>query len=56
MNLDVDPKELKDYNYPHIHSWVMAHAAKILTEYQESLQREPPIPLGAPLEFVPKRP
>jgi arylsulfatase len=34
---------------------VGAHVAKILLEYQESLEREPLIPLGAPLDYVPKR-
>jgi hypothetical protein len=39
---------------PYMHSWVGAHVAKILGDYQESLKREPLIPVGAPLEFVPR--
>jgi arylsulfatase len=53
INLDVDPKEEKPYNYPHLHSWVVAHAAKILSEYSNSVKTEPLIPAGAPLDFVP---
>ena len=55
INLDVDPKELKPYNFPHIHSWVMAHVGKILQDYSASLKREPLIPAGAPLEYVPQK-
>ena len=53
INLDVDPKEEKPYNYPHMHSWVMAHAGKILTDYANSLKKEPLIPAGAPLDYIP---
>jgi arylsulfatase len=53
INLDIDPKEEKPYNDPHLHSWVMAHAGKILTEYAISLRREPLIPAGAPLDYIP---
>jgi arylsulfatase len=55
INLDVDPKELEPYNYPHLHTWTLAHTGKLLAEYQRSLSREPLIPVGAPLDFVPKR-
>lgn len=53
INLDVDPKERKPYNFPHIHSWVIAHAAKIVTDFQASTTKEALIPVGAPLDFVP---
>lgn len=53
INLDVDPDERKPYDFPYIHGWVMAHTSRIIAEYQESLRKEPPIPLGAPLDFVP---
>jgi len=33
---------------------VFKHAGKILVEYEISLKREPVIPAGAPLDFVPK--
>lgn len=55
INLDVDPQERGPYNYPYIHSWVVAHAGRIVSEFQQSLQREAPIPAGAPLDFVPAR-
>jgi arylsulfatase len=53
INLDVDPKEEKPYSYPYLHSWVVAHAGKILSEYSNSIKTEPLIPAGAPLDFVP---
>jgi len=54
VNLDVDPKERQAYNFPYMHTWVIAHTSKIIKEFQESLEREPLIPLGAPVDFVPK--
>ncbi|MEZ6053974.1 MAG: arylsulfatase [Planctomycetaceae bacterium] len=54
VNLDVDPKERQAYNYPHVHSWVIAHTSNIIQDFQASVAREPLIPLGAPIEFVPK--
>jgi arylsulfatase A-like enzyme len=55
INLDVDPKEREPYNFPYIHTWVGAHTAKLIVEYHRSLGREPLIPVGAPLDYVPKR-
>jgi hypothetical protein len=55
VNLDTDPKERKPYDYPYVHTWVGEHVAKLLIEYQESLKREPLIPVGAPLDYVPKQ-
>lgn len=55
VNLVVDPKEREPFNYPHLHSWVHRHTSRILQEFHESTQREPLIPAGAPLNFVPKR-
>ena len=54
INLDTDPKKREPVDYPYLHTWVGAHVAKILKAYQESVQREPLIPAGAPLEYVPK--
>jgi arylsulfatase A-like enzyme len=54
INLDTDPKEREPYDYPYIHTWVGAHTARLLTEYQKSLRRESLIPCGAPLGYVPK--
>ena len=55
INLDVDPKEDKPYNYPYLHTWVMKHVSKILADFEESKARESFIPLGAPLDYVPSR-
>jgi arylsulfatase len=54
INLDVDPKEEKPYNYPYLHTWTMAHVGKILNAFQSSIQKEPLIPAGAPLDYEPK--
>jgi arylsulfatase len=53
INLVVDPKERNPFNYPHVHSWVAAHMATILRDFQQSVQREPLIPAGAALDYVP---
>ncbi len=55
INLDTDPKEQQAYNYPHMHSWVMAHAGKIIGDFMKSVEREPIIPAGAPLDFNPRQ-
>jgi len=54
VNLDVDPKERKPYNFPHMHTWVLAHTSQIIKDFQQSVKKEPLIPLGAQLEFVPQ--
>ncbi|WP_394174074.1 sulfatase-like hydrolase/transferase [Thalassotalea litorea] len=53
INLDVDPKEQKAYDFPYLHTWVMKHVAEILTDFEASQKREPFIPQGAPLNYVP---
>jgi arylsulfatase len=53
INLTVDPKEEKAFDQPYLHTWVAAHAGKILLEFSESVKREPLIPAGAPLDHVP---
>jgi arylsulfatase A-like enzyme len=53
INLDVDPKERKPYDYPWVHTWVIAHFAKIVEDFQKSIKQEELIPVGAPLDFVP---
>ena len=55
INLVVDPKERKAYDFPYMHSWTGVHFGKILKEYAHSVQREPLIPAGAPLNYVPIR-
>jgi arylsulfatase len=53
INLDTDPKEREPLDYPHLHTWVLAHVARIMHQYFESVKREPLIPAGAPLDYVP---
>jgi arylsulfatase len=55
INLTVDPKERKPYNFPHLHSWAAVHFGKILKDFAASVKREPLIPAGAPLDHIPKR-
>ncbi|WP_380057516.1 sulfatase-like hydrolase/transferase [Falsihalocynthiibacter sp. SS001] len=53
INLEVDPGERKPYNFPYIHSWVAAHAGRIVADFKQSTLREELIPLGAPVDFIP---
>jgi arylsulfatase A-like enzyme len=53
INLDTDPKEREPVNYPYLHTWVGAHVAEVLEAFQASVKREPLIPLGAPLDYIP---
>lgn len=55
INLDVDPKEREPVNYKHLHTWVMAHFGRLLNEYKLSVMKEPLIPAGSPLDYIPKR-
>ena len=54
VNLDTDPDEIQGFNFPYIHTWVASHAAKIVDDFNESVKKEPLIPHGAPLDYVPK--
>ena len=56
VNLDTDPQERKPYDYPYVHTWVIAHTGKLLGEFQQSVAREPLIPFNSPLDYVPKKP
>jgi arylsulfatase A-like enzyme len=53
VNLVTDPKEREPYNPLYFHSWTMAHFGRLLKEFQMSVAREPLIPAGAPLDYVP---
>lgn len=55
INLTVDPKERKAVDLPYIHSWTTVHFGRILKEFEDSVRREPLIPAGAPLDYVPNR-
>jgi len=49
VNLAVDPKEREPVNYPHLHTWTMAHFGRMLQEFEASVKREPLIPAVHPL-------
>ena len=53
INLIVDPKEREPVEPRYLHTWTLAHFTRILSQFQASLVREPLIPAGAPLDFVP---
>ena len=53
INLLADPKEREPVDYPYLHTWVVAHFVRLFVEFRASIQREPLIPFGAPLDFVP---
>ena len=53
VNLIADPKEREPVNAQHLHTWVMGPVGQLLREFRESIEREPLIPAGAPVEFVP---
>ena len=55
INLDTDPHERKVYEYPYIHSWAFGHTVKLIVDFESSVARESLIPVGAPLDYVPKR-
>jgi hypothetical protein len=54
VNLVTDPKEREPFNLVYFHTWTMAHFGRLMKEFAASVQREPLIPSGAPLDFVPK--
>jgi len=41
-------------DYRHESRWTVAHFSRLLKEFQMSVAREPLIPAGAPLNYVPK--
>lgn len=53
INLLVDPGERKPAALPYLHSWTAAHFNNILRDFAESVRREPLIPAGAPVDYVP---
>jgi arylsulfatase len=54
INLTVDPQEREPINATYLHSWTVAHFNRLLGEFHASIEREPLIPMGAPLDHVPK--
>jgi arylsulfatase len=56
INLVVDPHEREPINVPHLHSWTVTHFNRLLGAFHASVEREPPIPSGSPLDHRPQRP
>jgi len=54
INLVADPQEREPLNLPYLHSWTATHFNRLLADYQASVQREEPVPAGAPLDFIPR--
>ena len=52
-NIKLDPKE--ENPVTPIDTWVRWNTFGIVNEHRDSLEREPPIPLGAPDPWVPRR-
>lgn len=56
VNLVTDPQEREVMSLPHLHTWTVGHFNKLIAAFQESVQREPLIPPGAPLGHVSEPP
>jgi arylsulfatase A-like enzyme len=54
INLTTDPQEREAVSLPYLHSWTAAHFNRILAEFESSVHREPPIPAGAPVDYLPR--
>lgn len=55
INLLTDPKERESWPIMQAYNWVHAHAGRLRKAYEKSIQREPLIPAGAPIDYVPER-
>jgi arylsulfatase A-like enzyme len=53
VNLLTDPKERESFHEPWLHTWTLHHFARVVLQFAASVAREPLVPLGAPLDFVP---
>jgi|SRR5690242_18692401 hypothetical protein len=53
INLVTEPQEREPLDLPYMHSWTVTHFNRLLGEFQASIEREPPVPKNAPLDFVP---
>jgi arylsulfatase A-like enzyme len=54
INLTTDPQEREPVSLPHLHTWTTFHFNRLIGEFQASLQHEPLIPMGAPLDTHPR--
>jgi len=54
INLITDPQEREPISLPHLHSWVAHHINRVIGEFEASVRREPLIPAGAALDYVPR--
>jgi arylsulfatase A-like enzyme len=52
-NLMTDQKEVDEANPVWMHSWTIAHFGKLVGMFAASLEHEPLIPAGAPLDYTP---
>jgi arylsulfatase A-like enzyme len=53
INLITDPHEREPFNHQYLHTWTAVHFGRLLAEYRASVEREPLIRSGAPLDHVP---
>lgn len=53
INLITDPQEREPIDAQYLHSWTITHFNRILGEFRASVQREPLIPAGAPIDHTP---
>jgi arylsulfatase len=55
INLVTDPQEREAISLPHLHTWTAHHLNKLIRDFEESVQRESLVPMGAPIDHVPGR-
>ena len=55
INLITDPKEREPHNQQYLHSWVQVHSRRLVDDFRASVKREPLIPAGSPIDYVPTR-
>jgi arylsulfatase A-like enzyme len=53
INLVSDPHEREPISLPHLHSWTATHFNRLIAQFHASVQHEPLIPAGAPLDHRP---
>jgi arylsulfatase len=55
INLITDPQEREPVALPHLHTWVGTHCTRLIGAFNASVHREPLIPVGAAVEYIPDR-